>query len=95
MSCLALSDPTTGRYLCEQASRAARNMGNTAVCNWFSKAQGLENFEEIARLERAHVAIVASTKSHASEKIKSPYFGIVRIASDVFFDADSESPHMT
>ena len=37
----------------------------------------------------------ASTKSHASEKIKSPYSGILRIASDVFFDADSESPHMT
>ena len=36
-----------------------------------------------------------STKSHASEKIKSPYFGILRIARDVFFDADSESPHMT
>ena len=37
----------------------------------------------------------ASTKSHASEKIKSPYSGNLRIAFDVFFDADSESPHMT
>ena len=37
----------------------------------------------------------ASTKSHASETIKNPYFGILRIASDVFFDADSESIHMT
>ena len=41
------------------------------------------------------VLVSASTKSHASEKIKNPYFGNVRIASDVFFDADSESPHMT
>ena len=31
----------------------------------------------------------------ASEKIKNLYFGISRIASDVFFDADSESPLMT
>ena len=37
----------------------------------------------------------ASTKSHASEKIKIPYSGILKIASDVFFDADSESSHMT
>ena len=34
-------------------------------------------------------------KSHASGKSKSPYFRISRIGSDVFFDADFESPHMT
>ena len=39
--------------------------------------------------------ISASTKSHASEKIKNPYFDILKIASDVFFDADSKSPHIT
>ena len=37
----------------------------------------------------------ASTKSHASEKIKNHYFRTLRIGSDVFFDADSKSPHMT
>ena len=37
----------------------------------------------------------ASTKSHASEKIKNHYFRTLRMGSDVFFDADSESPHMT
>ena len=36
------------------------------------------------------VLVSASTKSHASEKIRNPYFGNLRIASD----ADSESPHM-
>ena len=36
-----------------------------------------------------------STKSHASGKFKNPYFRILRIGSGVFFDADSESPHMT
>ena len=36
----------------------------------------------------------ASTKSHASGKSKNPYFCILRIGSDVYFDADSESPHM-
>ena len=48
-------------------------------------------------ITKSHTSTI--TKSHASErlklKIKSPYFGILRIASDVFFDADSESPHMT
>ena len=38
---------------------------------------------------------VASTKSHASGKIKNRSFRILRMGSDVFFDADSESPHMT
>ena len=37
----------------------------------------------------------ASTKSHASGKIKNRSFRILRMGSDVFFDADSESPHMT
>ena len=37
----------------------------------------------------------ASTKSHASGKIKNNSFRISRIGSYVFFDADSESPHMT
>ena len=37
----------------------------------------------------------ASAKSHASGKIKNPYFRILWIASDVFFDADSKEPHMT
>ena len=37
----------------------------------------------------------ASTKSHASEKNKNSDFDILSIASDVFFDADSKSPHMT
>ena len=34
----------------------------------------------------------ASTKSHASGKIRHHYFRILRTGSDVFFDADSESP---
>ena len=37
----------------------------------------------------------ASTKSHASGKIENPYFRILRVVSDVFFDADSDAPHMT
>ena len=37
----------------------------------------------------------ASTKSHASGKIKNRSFRILRMKSDVFFYADSESPHMT
>ena len=37
----------------------------------------------------------ASTKSHASGKIKTRYFRILRIGSDVFFDADFDAPHMT
>ena len=37
----------------------------------------------------------ASTKSHASGKIKNRSFRILRMGSDVFFDADPESPHMT
>ena len=41
------------------------------------------------------VLCVSSTKSHASGKIKNRYFRILRMGSDVFFDADSESPHMT
>ena len=42
------------------------------------------------------VRLCASTKSHASGKIKNRSFRILRIgSSDVFFDADSESPHMT
>ena len=46
-------------------------------------------------ISKRKVSSFASTKSHASGKIKNPYFGILSIASDVFFDADSESPHMT
>ena len=38
---------------------------------------------------------IASTKSHASGKIKNRSFRILRMGYDVFFDADSESPHMT
>ena len=46
---------------------------------------------DVARLHlQLHVQKTASAKSH---KIKNPYFCILRIASDVFFDADSESPH--
>ena len=41
-----------------------------------------------------HCHGVRHSKSHAREKINSPFFGILRIASDVFFNADSESPHM-
>ena len=37
--------------------------------------------------------ISAITKSHASGKSKSAYFRILRKLSDVFFDADSKSPH--
>ena len=37
----------------------------------------------------------ASTKSHASGKIKKRYFRNLRMGSDVFFDADSDAPHMT
>ena len=37
----------------------------------------------------------ASSKSHANGKIRNRSFRILRIGSDVFFDADSESPHMT
>ena len=40
----------------------------------------------------------ACAKSHASEKRENTCilnFRILRIAIDVFFDADSESPHMT
>ena len=39
----------------------------------------------------------ASAKSHASGKSKNPYFRILRVGADVFFDADSESrsPHIT
>ena len=39
--------------------------------------------------------ITASTKSHASGKIKNRYFRILRKGSNVFFDADSDAPHMT
>ena len=48
-------------------------------------------------LVRLRIAIFmyASTKSHASGKSKNPYFRIMRKRSDVSFDADSESPHMT
>ena len=35
------------------------------------------------------------TKSHASGKSKNPYYRIMRIESEVFFGADSKSPHMT
>ena len=35
----------------------------------------------------------ASAKSHASVKSKNPYFRILRMGSDVFFDADSKEPH--
>ena len=38
--------------------------------------------------------VPASTNSHASGKSKNPYFRILRIRSDVFFDADSESSDM-
>ena len=36
----------------------------------------------------------ASTKSHASGKIKNRSFRILRMGSDVFFDADSELPEL-
>ena len=39
--------------------------------------------------------VSASTKSHASGKIKIRYFRNLRIRSGVFFDADSDAPHMT
>ena len=41
------------------------------------------------------IRLLASTKSHASGKIKNRSFRILRMGSNVFFDADSESPHMT
>ena len=48
------------------------------------------------KLKTKHGAFTyASTKSHASGKIKNRSFRILRMGSDVFFDADSESPHMT
>ena len=37
----------------------------------------------------------ARTKLHASGKLKNRSFRIMRIEYDVFFNADSESPHMT
>ena len=45
------------------------------------------------RVKPRHAGL--TTKSHASGKIKNRSFRILRIGSDVFFDADSESPHMT
>ena len=39
--------------------------------------------------------LCASTKSHANGKFKNRYFRILRMGSDVFFDANSDSPHMT
>ena len=39
--------------------------------------------------------VPANTKSHANGKIKNRYFRILRMGSGVFFDADSDSPHMT
>ena len=50
---------------------------------------GVTGQTHLARLDNA------STKSHASGKIKNRYFRILKIGSNVFFDADSESPHMT
>ena len=44
----------------------------------------------------AAATATTSGKSHASgRKFKNPYFRILRIGFGVFFDADSESPHMT
>ena len=59
---------------------------------------GFKLFEEKRREEpRSPVSGPASTKSHASSsgKIKNRSFRVLRMRSDVFFDADSESPHMT
>ena len=41
------------------------------------------------------ISWAVSTKSHANEKIKIHYFRTLRMRFDVFFDADSESAHMT
>ena len=51
-----------------------------------------DQLRALVKLEQfyIHMCTAASTKSHASEKIKCPNFGILRIESDVFFDADSD-----
>ena len=54
-----------------------------------------ESSLELLATEMDSRRLGASTKSHASEKIKNHYFCTLRTGSDVFFDADSESPHMT
>ena len=52
-------------------------------------------YANINSLSLTIVLLFASTKSHASGKIKNRYFRILRKGSGVFFDADSESPHVT
>ena len=51
--------------------------------------------ETLAMKISQDLSSIASAKSHASGKIKNRSFRILRMGSDVFFDADSESPHMT
>ena len=55
----------------------------------FREKKILKNHESIMTLDNV------STKSYANGKIKNRSFRILRMGSDVFFDADFESPHMT
>ena len=64
---------------------------------WSSLRHLLHCFHSLRGLTGVHdfLTPVVSTISHASGKIKNHYFRILSMGSDVFFDADSESPHMT
>ena len=53
------------------------------------------SFGRTRQPDSANPSPSASTKSHANGKIKNRSFRISRMGSDVFFDADFESPHMT
>ena len=99
-ACLTLSDPHSKRIDLKSREGARGVQHARITMRAWSVARSIFNAPlEGERSERADNKLDkpdgASTKSHASGKIKNPYFGILRIASDVFFDADSESPHMT
>ena len=56
----------------------------------------MDKLQEMITLKMIGIQMcTASANSHASGKIKNHYIRILRMESDVFFDAESESPHMT
>ena len=86
----------------DRLNRCERNIPNVnKKCSSMGKRQALQvqSCKYSSSLFKLLVILnlidFASTKSHASGKIKNRYFRIFRLGSDVFFDADSDAPHMT
>ena len=79
-------------FFCAREARAAEGRRPKAASASRALEKGDHNMGTRNSRRASPVAVNASTKSHASGKIKNRSIRILRIGSDVFFDADSESP---